>query len=316
MKRLLLIGLPLVLIGLLGWWWMERPDLPTNPREQGFGVSPGMPGGLTDGAAAGGEGSATPRVVQAIAPSGVHLRVERRPRLDTPSPPYGPQLAELQAASDRGDPVAQYRLGTMLYQCRDVPADDAQLAKGIEEIHQTRSRGGWDVADPAQEERALRTAYANCEGVPAPSRTQFRDLLRSAADQGLIEAQLNLMFYLPQADYCQFIENCTPKQAQFMAGLREEARTSVTKALEGGSVEALRTVGGWALNEEMGTPDDVEAYAHFSAYDQIQQATGRERELGVMLAGLKKRLRPVDMERAEARAKELLSNPNCCVLTR
>jgi len=315
-KRLLLIGLPLVLIGLLGWWWMERPDLPTNPREQGFGLSPGMLDGSTDGAAANGENSATPRVVQTIAPSGVHLRVERRPRLDTPSPPYAAHLAELQAASDRGDTVARYQLGTMLYQCRDVPADDAALARGVEEIHQTRSRGGWDVSDPAQEERALRTAYANCDGVPAQARTQFRDLLRSAAEQGLIEAQLNLMFYLPQADYCQFIENCTPKQAQFMAGLRDEARTQVTKALEGGSVEALRTVGGWALNEEMGTPDDVEAYAHFSAYDQIQQVTGRERELLVMLAGIKKRLRPVDLERAEARAKELLSNPNCCVLTR
>lgn len=317
MRRLLLIGLPLLVIGLLGGWWLERPDLPTNPREQGLGsLFPRDPGATGEDSSPTGAAPAEPRVMQAVAPSGVHLRVEKRPRLDTPSPPYAAHLAELQAASDNGDTAARYRLGTMLYQCRDVPADEAALARAVEEIHQTRSRGGWDVSDPALEERALRTSYANCEGVPAQARTQFRDLLRSAADQGLIEAQLNLMFYLPQADYCQFIENCTPQQARFMAGLREESRASVTKALEGGSVEALRTVGGWALNEEMGTPDDVEAYAHFSAYDQIQQVTGRERELLVMLEGIKKRLRPVDLERAEARAKELLSNPNCCVLTR
>ena len=316
MKRLLAIGLPLLLVALLGWWWMERPDLPTNPREfaaGGDGASLAPAGEVPAGP---GDAAAGPRVLQTVAPSGVRLRIEKRPRLDIPAPPYAKRMAELQAASDAGDPVARYQLGTMFYQCRDVPADEAGLSRAVEEIHQTRSRDGWDVSDPAQEEQALRTSYGNCQGVPVEARTRYRELLRSAADQGLIEAQLNLMFYLPKAEYCQFIEDCTPQQAQFMAGLREEARANVAKALEGGSAEALRTVGGWALNEEMGTPDDVEAYAHFSAYDQIQQVTGRERELGIMLAGLRKRLRPVDLERAEARAKEPLSNPKCCVLTR
>lgn len=315
MKRALLIGLPLLLLGLAFWWWMERPDLPTHPRDPiAQGPRPALDGAGFDVSGPG--APAASRVVQTIAPSGVRLRIEKRPRLDLPSPPYAARMAELQAASDRGDPVARYQLGTMFYQCRDVPVDEAGLAKGVEEIHQTRTRGGWDVSDPAQEEQALRTSYSNCVGVPPEARSRFRELLRSAADLGLIEAQLNLMFYLPQAEYCQFIEDCTPEQAQFMAGLRDEARVNVSKALEGGSVEALRTVGGWALNEEMGTPDDVEAYAHFSAYDQVQQATGRERELRTMLAGLRKRLRPVDLAQAEQRAKELLSNPNCCILTR
>lgn len=316
MKRLLWIGLPLLLIGLLGWWWVQRPDLPVDPREADADVAASTEGGVDGGARGSTPGAAGPRVVRAVARSGVRLRVEKRPRIDVPAPPYAARMAELQAASDRGDPVARYQLGTMLYQCRDVPVDEAGLSKGVEEIHQTRTHDGWEVSDPAQEEQTLRTSYANCLGVPADARAHFRDLLRSAADQGLVEAQLNLMFYLPQSDYCQFIEDCTPQQAQFMATLREEARANVTKALEAGSVEALRTVGGWALNDEMGTPDEVEAYAHFSAYDQIQQATGQERELGVMLASIRKRLRPVDLERADARARELLSNPNCCVLTR
>lgn len=257
-----------------------------------------------------------PNEIEAVAASGVRIRVKRLPRIDVPAPPYGPKLAELFAASDSGDPTARYRLGLTLYQCRDVPADEPGLARAVEEIHQTRSRDGWDVADPAQEEQSLRTAYANCAGVPAPARVQYRELMRAAADAGLVEAQLNLMFHLPPGEYCQFIEDCTPSQAQRMLALRDEARDYVGRALDGGSVEALRTVAGWYLNEEMGTPDPVQAYAHFSAYDQIQQAAGRERELTAMLAGIRARLRPVDLELAETRAKELLANPRCCLLTR
>jgi hypothetical protein len=315
MKRAAWIGLVgVVVAAVLGWaWYLAGRDVGTS-SPFGFGASSDddgfQPGAPPVGA------TAEPRVIERVAASGVRVRIERRPRIDTPSPPYADRVRELQPAANQGDPVARYRLGLALYQCRDVPVDEKGLARAVEEIHQTRTRQGWDVTDPEQEERAVRTAYAQCAGVPAGARTGYRDLLRAAAEQGLMEAQLNLMFHLPQAQYCQYIEDCTPEQAKFMAGLREEARTNVLKALEGGSVEALRTVGGWALNEEMGTPDEVEAYAYFSAYDQIQQATGRERELGVMLAGLKKKLRPVDIERAEARAKELLSNPKCCVLTR
>lgn len=317
MKRAAWIGLVAVVVAaVLGWaWYLAGRDVGTASSPFGFG-SPW--GGAADSDAEGAQagGTAEPRVVERIAASGVRVRIERRPRIDTPSPPYAERVRELQPAADGGDPIARYQLGLVLYQCRDAPIDEAGLARAVEEIHQTRTRQGWDVTDPDQEEQAVRTAHSQCAGVPVEARGRYRELLRSAAEQGLMEAQLNLMFHLPQAKYCQFIEDCTPEQARFMAGLREEARASVHKALEGGSVEALRTVGGWALNEEMGTPDDVEAYAHFSAYDQIQQATGRERELGVMLAGIRKRLRPVDLERAEARAKELLSNPKCCVLTR
>jgi hypothetical protein len=315
MKRAAGFGLVVAIVAaVLGWaWYLAGRDAGTA-APFGFGTPAGP-----DAPTPGDEPAAAPvepRVIEHVAASGVRVRIERRPRIDAPSPPYAERLRELQPAADGGDPVAQYQLGLALYQCRDAPADEAALARAVEEIHQTRSRGGWEVNDPEQEEGSLRTTYAQCAGVPVEARSRYRDLLRAAADQGLMEAQLNLMFHLPQAQYCQFIEDCTPDQVRFMAGLREEARASVYKALEAGSVEALRTVGGWALNEEMGTPDDVEAYAHFSAYDQIQQATGRERELGVMLAGLRKRLRPVDLERAEARARELLSNPRCCVLTR
>lgn len=307
----------LVLALLIAWVLRTPPSVPPAAAVGVNDIAAVDAGAI--GANGGGASRAAqlpPAEVEAVASSGVRLRLKRRPRIDPPAPPYGAQLADLQAAADQGNALAQYRLGLMLYQCREVPSDASGLSRAVEEIHQTRSRDGWDVADPAQEEQALRTAYAHCAGIPAPTRSDYRTRLRAAADAGLIEAQLNLMFHLPPGEYCQYIEDCTPEQAARMGELRDEAREQVGRALDAGSVEALRTVGGWHLNEEMGTPDPVEAWAHFSAYDQIQQAAGRERELTAMLDGIESRLRPVDLERARARARELLSNPHCCVLTR
>ncbi|WP_420465406.1 hypothetical protein [Panacagrimonas sp.] len=257
-----------------------------------------------------------PAVLETRSESGVPIRIVRRPRLDPPAPPYATVYPLLHAAAENGEPTAQYRLGQLLYRCRSVPVEEDELAAQIDRVYQTRRHGGWDVDDPAQTEHSLRQDFEHCAGVPAEQRGRYRDWMRRAADQDLMEAQLNLMFHLPQAEYCQFIENCTPEQARLMAELREQARQDVTRALEAGSVEALRTMGGWALNEEMGTPDPVQALAYFSAYDQIQRAAGRESELEAMLAGLRARLRPVDLDEADNRASDLLRNPRCCQVTR
>lgn len=314
MMRRGVLPLLAVLAVAVAAWWALRQDPPTGVAPAPVAESPGA--AAVEHAAGLASTSPKPATVRAIAASGVPIQLTRLPRIEPPSPPYGPAYERLRAAAETAPPATQYRLGLLLYECRDAPADEAALSRQIDQLYQTRRSKGWDVENPGEEERALRRDYADCAGVPAEARGQYRDWMGRAADAGLIEAQLNLMFHLPKADYCQFIEDCTPEQAQFMAGLREEARAQVGKALQAGSVEALRTVGGWALNEEMGPPDEVEAYAHFSAYDQIQQAAGRERELTAMLAGIKPRLRPVDLARAEARARELLSNPRCCVLTR
>lgn len=314
-QRLLWVAVGLVAVAGLLLWLVLRPEPTTPGADAAIGAdaaeTPASPGPTE-----GDTGVETPKVIQAVASSGVSLRVTRTPRIDTPSPPYGPAYERLRAGAETAKPDAQYQLGLLLYRCRDAAADEAELSRQIDQLYQTRRNKGWEVDDPAQEEASLRQDYSACAGVPAAARREYRDWMQRAAEGGLIDAQLNLMFHLPQAEYCQFIEDCTPEQVQLMARLRDEARSQVAKALEAGSVEALRTVGGWHLNEEMGTPDEVEAYAHLSAYDQIQQAVGRERELTAMLAGLKSRLRPVDLERAEARARELLSNPHCCVLTR
>ena len=259
---------------------------------------------------------AEPAVREVQTRSGVAVRLQRAPRIDVPVPPYGALYAQLSAGIETAPPAEQYRFGLLLYQCRDVPEQAAELAAKIEQVHQTRRLDGWDIGDPVIEEAALRRDFDNCAGIPAEARRAHRDWMKRAAGQGQMEAQLNLMYYLPKAEYCQFIEDCTPQQAAFMTGLREESRAAIQQALEAGSVEALRTVGSWALNDEMGPPDPIQAYAYLSAYDQVQQAAGRERELARMLEQIAERLRPVDQELAETRARELLANPNCCVMTR
>lgn len=257
-----------------------------------------------------------PAVREVQTRSGVAVRLQRASRIDVPVPPYGALYAQLSAGIESAPPAEQYRFGLLLYQCRDVPAQAGELAAKIEQVHQTRRLDGWDIGDPVMEEATLRRDFDNCAGIPAEERRAHRDWMKRAAEQGQMEAQLNLMYYLPKAEYCQFIEDCTPQQAAFMTSLREESRTTIQQALEAGSVEALRTVGSWALNDEMGPPDPIQAYAYLSAYDQVQQAAGRERELARMLEQIAERLRPVDLELAEARARELLANPNCCVMTR
>lgn len=61
--------------------------------------------------------------------------------------------------------------------------------------------------------------------------------------------------------------------------------------------------------------NDLEAYAHFRALDQIHAAAQLTPRFDRLLAGLRARLRPVDLDLGEARARELLSNPRCCVIT-
>lgn len=329
-KRLTRGALVALLVALLALWSIrhlqdtgpQQPDAPAPPVD----ARPSPPADPADPADTGDDASvgrvappapdAAPAVVQAQAASGVSIEVQRRPSLSLPMEPFERLYPVLLAGAEAGQPIAQYQLGQLLHTCRNVPEDPDALAAKIDRIHQTRRSDGWDVADPAQAEGDLRQEHARCRGVPQDARGRYRDWMRRAADQGLMEAQLNLMYHLPQAEYCQFIENCTPAQRQFMAELRERARRDVQAALEAGSVDALRTVGGWALNEEMGTPDPIEALAHFSAYDQIQRAMDRESQVEGMLSSLRRRLRPVDRDAAESRARELLSNPRCCQLTR
>lgn len=257
-----------------------------------------------------------PPVIEALSEGGTPLRIRELSRVAVPKPPYLPHFQALRPGAEGADPISQYALGLMLYRCREVPATAEDLQAQVDRMYQTREVDGWPVDDPETEALTMRQAYQNCDGIPAAERRDFRQWMQRAAESGLLEAQLNLMFHLPPGEYCQFLSDCSEAQKQMMEALREEARVQIGRALDAGSVEALRTLGGWAINEEMGPVDPVEAWAMFSAYEQLMSAAGEGGEVRRMIESLEPRLRPIDLEQGRARVEELLNNPNCCLLIR
>ncbi len=304
---LLLAGF-LVLL-LAAWYWFGRPD-----RAQ-TAVSAPVSAVHTEAPARVATAAQAPSAVQEVrSASGVMIRLKRRSRLIVPAPPYGPAYALLEPAALAGDTAAQYRLGLLLYECRDVPGDAAALAQTIEHTYETRRRGGWDVDDPAGEEQSLRRRYAECDGVPPSQRGLYRDWLRQAADSGLLEAELDLPLHLPQGDYCQYLSECSPEQRATQEALDREAVDYLGRARDGGSATALWTFGTWYAEGDVLPQNNIEAYASYNALDQVFAAAGEQQRFAAILADLTSRMRPADLDQAQARTQELLSNPNCCVL--
>jgi hypothetical protein len=297
---------------LAAWYWFGRPVAPAPaPGTSAVPAAAVRPAAGPAAPAA----AAAPAVQQVVSASGVSIRLQRRAALTVPAPPYGPAYSRLEPMARSGDKAAQYQLGLLLYECRDVPVDTATLEQTIENTYQTRRRGGWDVDNPANEEHSLRRRYEECAGVPQEQRGQYRDWLRHAADAGLIEAQLDLPRHLPPGEYCQFLSECSPQMRAKQEALDKEAVDYIGRARDAGSAAALWNFGAWYAEGEVLPQNTIEAYASFNALDQIYAAAGEPRRFDAMLADLRSRMRPADLEQAQARTRELLSNPNCCALT-
>jgi len=259
---------------------------------------------------------AAPRqTVQKAVVGGIPLRLVKRAPIRVPNGPWVALYARLEQEARSGNSLSQYQLGLVLYECRDIPSDRAALEAEVESIHQTRRHHGWTVKAPAIEVANLRQRYADCDGIPATARGGFRDELKAAADAGVVEALVNFPLKLPVAEYCQFLAECTPEQRAFQESLQKEAIDYTERARDAGSVAALWTIGGWYLQGEVLPQNDIEAYAHFRALDQINAAAGVTQRFDRILKGLRKRLRPIDLDQAEGEARALLTNPRCCVFT-
>ena len=309
-KRWLALLVAAIVALLLAAWWFAA-DHGGGPHPQASVPGQAAPAAAPAIAAA----APQPIVQQVVSPSGVTIRLVRRPHLYVPAPPYGPAYALLEPAARAGDHAAQYRLSLLLYECRDVPADQAGLDQTIETTYETHRRGGWDVDDPANEERTLRRRYQECDGVPAEQRGQYRDWLKQAADSGLMEAQLDLPLHLPPGDYCQYISECSPEQRAKQEALDQQAVDYLGRARDAGSAAALWTFGSWYAEGDVLPQDNVEAYASFNALDQVFAAAGEQQRFDAMLADLRSHMRPADLAQAEARTQQILSNPNCCALS-
>ena len=299
-----------VAVLLLGWLWFGRQAaqqaLPALPAA--VNAAPAIPHAAP-------AAPAKPAVQTVTVASGQSIRLIRRPRLKLPTPPYGPAFRELEPLARGGDKVAQYELGMLLYECRDVPTDTGGLEQAIESTYETRRRGGWDVDDPASEEQSLRRRYDECDGVPPAARGQYRDWLKQSADAGLMEAQLDLPRKLPPGNYCQFLSECPADQRARQEALDQEAVDYLGRARDAGSVMALWTFGAWYSDGDVLPQDYVEAYADYSALQQVLQAAGEEQRFDSILADLRGHMRSADLEQAQLRTQQILSGPNCCVLT-
>ncbi|WP_293000687.1 hypothetical protein [Nevskia sp.] len=312
-RALLLLGL-LTLAVVLWWLIAERASAPVPAPPI---VAESTPAAAEAAEPAKAAVPAAPRqtVEKAVVESGIPVRLVRRVRIKPPAGRLADGYAALLPEAMSGNRVSQYRLGLLLYECREVPVDQAGLDRDVEAIHQTRRRSGWEVSAPKAEEATLRHLYAQCDGIPQDARTGFRDWLKQAADAGVIEAQINLPLKIPPDDYCQFLAECSPEQRAKQEALQAEAIDYVGRAREAGSVAALWTFAAWYAEGEVLPQNDIEAYAHFRALDQINAAAKQTPRFDKLLAGMRQRLRPVDVDAGEARSRELLSNPNCCVIT-
>jgi len=231
-----------------------------------------------------------------------------------PEPPFGPLYAALIGPAEAGDVDAQYRLGEVLYQCRAVPEARTDLETQVENILQTRTHGQWDVDDPVAEVAELRRVQAACAGVPESARQDYRGWIGKAADAGSLQAMLRMPYVLPQAEYCQYLWQCSDAQREFQAGLQAEALHYTELAREAGSADALWSFGGWYMSDEVLPTNDIQAYAHFLALADVYAAAGQPDRFERMLVNLRTRLRPVDAAEAERLADQLLANPRCCTL--
>lgn len=309
-RAALLVGALLLIIVTLGWLLRSSPTSPVLPPvNDDQADQPPAAEPVTAPA------KPQPVVIDAVTQDGIALHIVKPVPLGRPQAPYGPAYEALLPQAEAGDLPTQYQLGLLLYECRDAPSDGVTLEREVEKVHQTRRRGAWDIDDPDTEAQELRELYADCAGVPGEVRGRYRDWLRSAADGGLLQAQIDMMYHLPQREFCQYLYQCTPEQRREQAALQAESLHYLSLARDAGSVSALWTFGAWYQSDEVLPVNDIEAYAHYYALDQIQAAAGIDRRLLPMIQSIKNKLRPVDLAQAEARAAELLSNPRCCVLT-
>ncbi|WP_428383288.1 hypothetical protein [Nevskia ramosa] len=313
-SRLLLSVLAVLIIVLLAQWWRGQDQVPETAPDAMISESPPV---TVEALPAPSAASSVARqtVERAVVDSGITIRLIRRARLAPPPGRLADGYAKLLPEAQSGNRLSQYRLGSLLFECREVPADSAALEQEVEAFYQTRRHGRWTVDAPKAEEATLRHLYAECDGIPAEARVGFRDWIKQAADAGIIEAQLNLPLKLPPDDYCQFLAECAADQRARQEALQAEAIDYTTRAREAGSVAALWTFAAWYAGGEVLPQNDIEAYAHFRALDQVNAASQQPQRFGKLLAGMKKKLRAVDIDAGETRARELLSNPNCCVIT-
>ncbi len=242
------------------------------------------------------------------------------------NPPLGPSFARLMPSAGKGDAEAQFKIAAIVNQCGNIPSTQASLNSVISTALKTRRYlGGTRVQDPKAFEQQMRQEYLDCQGVDAAQRGRSREWARRAATAGLMDAQESLMFMSRPGNVFYSWNRDSRENNALDAEHYKAMMNALVAAREAGSVEALVTLGGRYAQGHRDNPpwereyfDPVKSYAHYAAYDQIQQAIGgkrREAIKGTVVGDIYASLKPDQRASAEALAKTFLQNPLCCVVT-
>lgn len=258
--------------------------------------------------------------------SGVTVCIHAKPDLMLSMiPPLGPRYAEVLPLAQKGNPEAQFKLAVILNQCTNTPATAAALKTTVATALKTRRYlGGTRVEEPKSFERQLRQEHVDCEGVDPAQRGRSRAWAKSAAAAGLMDAQESLMLMTRPGNVFYLSKRDTKENNIVDAAHHKDTMNALVAARDAGSVDAMLTLGGRYAQDDRDDPpwereyfDPMKSYAHFAAFDQVQQAIGgkrREPLKGTWVGDIYASLTAQQRVTAEALAKTFVANPRCCVV--
>lgn len=241
------------------------------------------------------------------------LRIRTLERPAIPSQPIREFFDETLAKAKNGDGEAAYVLAHALYRCNSVPTDANGQVAQIELLRKNSVAKGVAASHVEQFEKNLRATYTYCAGIDAQTAGRWHEFLELAADLGQLNAQIEYSHVKPPWEQTvSDWSNLSPAQEAQLNATRTKAMTYLSLAAQQGSVTAFNALGN-AYQSGLWVPQDfVAAYANLRATSIAYQQAQLPDSSGAAIEQLRRTLRPNELEIAEQRALELISNPNCC----
>jgi TPR repeat protein len=160
----------------------------------------------------------------------------------------------------------------------------------------------------------LEQAYRYCEGVAPELVARWFEFLDRAANLGNVNAQLEFGEVEPPKYAGIDLGHVTAGQEQLADEWRTAALRHLSSARDQGAVEAFEGLGLIYSMGRMMPPDHGLAYAHLRVAQLINSAAGTPNGSELLLKQERERLRPDDLDAAEALAMRMWNNSTCCLV--
>ncbi|TBR13184.1 MAG: hypothetical protein EPO46_03215 [Lysobacter sp.] len=227
----------------------------------------------------------TERPVPANSPSNANLAgrnaTKQAPHTVNPTQSYpgalgGPinSSARFAALRDRAktDPGVAYPLALLLHQCRQM----SETLDAIAEANEVRS-GKQDVAAMMDRADALQ---AQCAHIPAQELGSYRKLIQSAADAGIVDAQVDYATLVS----AEFNGMHVIRDSEEITEFKKKSIGYLNRAVRAGSAKAMQNLAFAYADGVLAKRDPLQAYAYAFAFtrahngvrnQQFLQAFGR-----------------------------------------